>query len=68
MEALLRGVAERGLLRIDNPLHAAEHFFCLVKGAPDYRLLLGCAGPLEGDEAEAHVREVVGLFIRAFQA
>ncbi|MDZ3996190.1 hypothetical protein PspTeo4_48296 [Pseudomonas sp. Teo4] len=68
MEALLRAVNERGLLRIDNPLSAAEHFFCLVKGAPDYRLLLGCAGPLEGDEAEAHVREVVGVFIRAFQA
>ncbi|MFJ4429717.1 TetR/AcrR family transcriptional regulator [Pseudomonas sp. NPDC089395] len=67
MEALLRGVDERGLLRIDNPLRAAEHFFCLVKGAPDYRLLLGCAGPLEGDEAEAHVREVVGVFVRAFQ-
>ncbi|MFV3287937.1 TetR/AcrR family transcriptional regulator C-terminal domain-containing protein [Pseudomonas sp. NY11955] len=67
MEALLRGAHERGLLRIDNPLHAAEHFFCLVKGAPDYRLLLGCAGPLEGDEAEAHVREVVGVFLRAFQ-
>ena len=66
MEALLRGANERGVLRIDNPLRAAEHFFCLVKGAPDYRLLLGCAGPLEGDEAEAHVREVVGVFIRAF--
>ncbi|WP_144171495.1 TetR/AcrR family transcriptional regulator [Pseudomonas sp. Kh13] len=67
MEALLRGAHERGLLRIDNPLRAAEHFFCLVKGAPDYRLLLGCAGPLEGEEAEAHVREVVGVFLRAFR-
>ncbi|MBC3475570.1 MULTISPECIES: TetR/AcrR family transcriptional regulator [Pseudomonas] len=67
MEALLRGAHERGLLRIDNPLRAAEHFFCLVKGAPDYRLLLGCAGPLEGEEAEAHVREVVGIFVRAFK-
>ncbi|MDX3743892.1 TetR/AcrR family transcriptional regulator [Pseudomonas sp.] len=67
MEALLRGAHERGLLRIDNPLRAAEHFFCLVKGAPDYRLLLGCAGPLEGNEAEAHVREVVGVFLRAFK-
>ena len=53
-------------MRITNPLQAAEHFFCLVKGAPDYRLLLGCAGPLERDEAEAHVREVVGVFLRAF--
>ncbi|WP_119145043.1 TetR/AcrR family transcriptional regulator [Pseudomonas reidholzensis] len=67
MEALLRCVAERGLLRIANPLHAAEHFFCLIKGAPDYRLLLGCAPALEGDEAEAHVREVVELFIRAYR-
>ncbi|MFJ4114076.1 TetR/AcrR family transcriptional regulator [Pseudomonas sp. NPDC089758] len=67
MEGLLREVAERDLLRIDNPLRAAEHFFCLVKGAPDYRLLLGCAGPLEGGEAEAHVREVVGVFMRAFR-
>ncbi len=67
MEALLRRAHERGLLRIDNPLRAAEHFFCLVKGAPDYRLLLGCAGPLEGNQAEAHVREVVGVFLRAFK-
>ncbi|MEN5304521.1 MULTISPECIES: TetR/AcrR family transcriptional regulator [unclassified Pseudomonas] len=68
MEALLRRIDGCGLLRIANPLQAAEHFFSLVKGAPDYRLLLGCAGPLEGDEAEAHVREVVALFIRAFKA
>lgn len=67
MEALLRRAHERGLLRIDNPLRAAEHFFCLVKGAPDYRLLLGCAAPLEGDEAEAHVRDVVGVFSRAYR-
>ncbi len=67
MEGLLRQMDARGLLRIDNPLSAAEHFFCLVKGAPDYRLLLGCAGPLEGQEAEAHVREVVGVFLRAFR-
>ncbi|MCX5510065.1 TetR/AcrR family transcriptional regulator [Pseudomonas sp. BJa3] len=67
MEALLRCVDQRGLLRIDNPWQAAEHFFCLVKGAPDYRLLLGCSPALVGDEAEAHVREAVGVFIRAFR-
>ncbi|MFB4390899.1 MULTISPECIES: TetR/AcrR family transcriptional regulator [unclassified Pseudomonas] len=68
MEALLRCADERGLLLIDNPLHAAEHFFCLLKGAPNYRLLLGCAPALDDAEAEAHVREVVGLFMRAYQA
>lgn len=67
MEALLRSVDQRGLLRIDNPLQAAEHFFCLVKGAPDYRLLIGYAPALEGDEAEAHVQEVVGVFVRAYR-
>lgn len=67
MEVLLRRVDERGLLRIDNPLRAAEHFFCLIKGAPDYRLLLGCAPALEGEAAEAHVCEVVGVFMRAYQ-
>ncbi len=66
MEALLRCVDQQGLLRIDNPLRAAEHFFCLVKGAPDYRLLLGYAPALTGDEVEVHVREVVGLFMRAY--
>ncbi|OCT24023.1 TetR/AcrR family transcriptional regulator [Pseudomonas putida] len=66
MEALLRCVDERGLLRMENPLRAAEHFFCLIKGAADYRLLLGCAPPLAGEEAEQHVREVVGVFMRAY--
>ncbi|NLA01700.1 MULTISPECIES: TetR/AcrR family transcriptional regulator C-terminal domain-containing protein [Pseudomonas] len=67
MEALLRGADARGLLRIDDPLRAAEHFFCLVKGAPDYRLMLGCAEPLCGEAAEAHVAEVIEVFLRAFR-
>lgn len=67
MQALLRDIDARGLLRIDNPARAAEHFLCLVKGAPDYRLLLGCAPALQGAEAEAHVQEVVGLFMRAYR-
>lgn len=44
MEALLRGAHERGLLRIDNPLRAAEHFFCLVKG----RQITGCCWDVRG--------------------
>ncbi|MBC3421564.1 TetR/AcrR family transcriptional regulator [Pseudomonas wayambapalatensis] len=68
MEALLRCVDARGLLRMENPLRAAEHFFCLIKGAADYRLLLGCAPPLAGEEAEQHVREVVGVFMRAYSS
>lgn len=67
MQALLRDINARGLLRIDHPARAAEHFLCLIKGAADYRLLLGCAPALQGAEAEAHVQEVVGLFMRAFR-
>ena len=33
MAALLHCVDQQGLLRIDNPLRAAEHFFCLKGGA-----------------------------------
>lgn len=66
-EALLRLADERGMLRIANPSSAAEHFFCLLKGGANFRLLLGCAGPLEADAAEAHVREVVELFLRAYR-
>jgi len=67
MEALLRTVDQRGLLRIDKPDHAAEHFFCLLKGAANFRLLLGYAPALDEQAAEAHVQEVVALFMRAYQ-
>lgn len=66
-EALLRLADERGMLRIANPSTAAEHFFCLLKGGANFRLLLGCAPPLEPAAAEMHVREVVELFVRAYR-
>ena len=66
-EVLLKLADERGMLRIANPSTAAEHFFCLLKGGANFRLLLGCAGPLEAEEAETHVREVVELFLRAYR-
>lgn len=67
MERLLTKVNQSGALSIDNPLHAAEHFFCLIKGAANFRLLYGYGAPLEPEAAEAHVREVVGLFVRAYR-
>ncbi|GGU68112.1 transcriptional regulator [Pseudomonas laurentiana] len=66
MEALLQKADELGLLRIEHPGNAAEHFFCLLKGAPNFRLLLGCGEPLDAQGAEAHVQDVVNLFMRAF--
>lgn len=67
-EALLRLANDRGMLRIANPSTAAEHFFCLLKGGANFRLLLGCGEPLTTEAAEVHVREVVELFLRAYRA
>ena len=67
MEALLRGAHERGLLRIENPLRAAEHFFCLVKGGCNFRLLIGCGTPPSEDEQAAQVHASVDLFVRAYR-
>jgi TetR/AcrR family transcriptional repressor of mexJK operon len=67
MERLLAKVNQNGALCIDKPRHAAEHFFCLIKGAANFRLLYGCGAPLEAEAAEEHVQEVVGLFMRAYR-
>ncbi|WP_347904388.1 TetR/AcrR family transcriptional regulator [Pseudomonas purpurea] len=67
MERLLIKIDQIGALTIDKPLNAAEHFFCLLKGAGNFRLLYGCGEPPTGDAAEAHVQEVVGLFMRAYR-
>jgi len=67
MQHLLEQADARGQLRIDNPQHAAEHFFCLIKGGCHFRLLMGIAQPLSGSAAEEHVQEVVRLFVRAYR-
>ncbi|MGY4815406.1 TetR/AcrR family transcriptional regulator [Pseudomonas chlororaphis subsp. piscium] len=67
MERLLTRIDQSGALSIDKPRNAAEHFFCLLKGAANFRLLYGCGAPLSDEAAEEHVREVVGLFMRAYR-
>lgn len=67
MERLLIKVNQSGALNIDKPRNAAEHFFCLIKGAANFRLLSGCGPAPEPEAAEAHVQEVVGLFMRAYR-
>ncbi|MHA3735036.1 TetR/AcrR family transcriptional regulator [Pseudomonas sp. Eth.TT006] len=67
MERLLKRIDETGALRIDQPRNAAEHFFCLIKGAGNFRLLYCCGEPLSEAAAESHVQEVVGLFMRAYR-
>jgi TetR/AcrR family transcriptional repressor of mexJK operon len=67
MERLLARIDQSGALSIDKPRNAAEHFFCLLKGAANFRLLYGYGEPLSDEAAEAHVQEVVRLFMRAYR-
>ncbi|WP_210558115.1 MULTISPECIES: TetR/AcrR family transcriptional regulator [unclassified Pseudomonas] len=67
MERLLKRIDETGALSIDLPRNAAEHFFCLIKGAGNFRLLYCCGEPLSEEASESHVQEVVGLFMRAYR-
>ncbi len=56
----------RGLLRLEAPGHAAEHFCSLIKGAQHFRLLIGCASAPTQAEAQEHVVECVELFLRGY--
>ena len=67
MERLLGRINQLGTLHIDKPRNAAEHFFCMLKGGANFRLLYGCGEPLRGPAAEEHVQEVVDLFMRAYR-
>ena len=67
MEGLLRKMDQSGALQIDNPHYAAEHFFCMLKGAPNFRLLFAGGEPPGPEESEAHVQEVVAVFMRAYR-
>ena len=67
MEGLLERIQQLGVLQFNHPHQAAEHFFCLLKGAPNFRVLYGCGDPLSPEEAEAHVQDVVALFMRAYR-
>jgi len=67
MERLLEKIHRTGELQIDQSHYAAEHFFCMLKGSPNFRLLYGCGEPLDDAGAEAHVQEVVSVFMRAYR-
>jgi TetR/AcrR family transcriptional repressor of mexJK operon len=68
MEELLRKADLNGKLRVSDPCSATDHFFSLLKGGCNYRLLMGCGEPPSAEAAAAHVRDAVGLFLRAFRA
>ena len=67
MRSFLEQAARKGVLDIDDPGPAAEHFFCLLKGLVYMRVLMGISDPPPRAQREAHVREVVAMFVRAYQ-
>jgi TetR/AcrR family transcriptional repressor of mexJK operon len=67
MERLLIQIDSNGSLKIDKPRIAAEHFLCLLKGTCNFRLLIGCNDLPDPVADEAHVEEVVSLFMRAYR-
>jgi TetR/AcrR family transcriptional repressor of mexJK operon len=68
MERLLTQANQKHQLQVADPAKAAEHFFCLIKGSDNIRLLIGCNPDLKSPAAvEAHIRDVVGLFLRAYR-
>ena len=68
MERLLLQAGQNGQLQVPDPARAAGHFFCMIKGKNNFRLLLGCSPDLADDaEIEAHVQDVVEVFLRAYR-
>lgn len=65
LESLLRKADIAGKLSVAEPRKAAEHFFCMVKGVPHMRALLGCAPMPQSAAIQEHITGVVALFVRA---
>lgn len=63
---LLVAASAQGEIKVRDPQRAASHFFCLLKGTHHLRLMMGAGAPLNAAEREAHIREVVDLFLRAY--
>jgi TetR/AcrR family transcriptional repressor of mexJK operon len=68
MQRLLGEAVASGQLRIQDTARAAGHFLNLIKGGNHFRLLLGCSTELQDEQAvEAHIQDVVALFMRAYR-
>lgn len=66
MAQVLQRAQAAGEVRIADPLGAARHFFCLLKGDHNLRLLIGYDQPMSPADRQQHVDEVVEIFLRTF--
>ena len=63
---LLQAADANGILRVSDPLRAADHFFSLLRSDMHIRCLVGLPAPGE-KELDDHAREVVEMFLRLYQ-
>ena len=68
MERLLSRARERGLVRLGDPAAAAELFFGMLQSCRHMQLVIGYGEPPTEQEAKAHVREVVRVFLAGYAA
>ena len=66
MESFLRAANADGSLRVASPAKDAEHFYSMLKGVRHMRVLVGLCPPPPAAERDAHVSEIVQLFLRAY--
>jgi TetR/AcrR family transcriptional regulator, mexJK operon transcriptional repressor len=64
---LLRRQTERGALKVEDPLFAAEQFVHMVIGEPRRRVLLGLPAP-SARESRERIRKTVELFLNGCRA
>jgi TetR/AcrR family transcriptional repressor of mexJK operon len=57
----------RGELVIDDAERATQHFFCLLKGERFYTVLMNLQGPPSKREKNAHLKDCIEVFVRAYQ-
>jgi TetR/AcrR family transcriptional regulator, mexJK operon transcriptional repressor len=67
MEQFLRQSHAEAKLHVENPTKAAEHFFCMLKGVRHMRTLMGVMPIPMAAERSEHAKEVVDMFMRAYQ-
>jgi TetR/AcrR family transcriptional repressor of mexJK operon len=66
-EAYLRAQDEKGRLRVPNPEVAAKFLFSLLKDPLHLRMMLGVQAKVTDEEIEAHVKNVVDVFLEQYR-
>lgn len=63
---LLRAWVAKGVMEIRDPERAADHYFSLLRGMMQFRLIMSIDKAPTEDEIERHVEDCVDMFLRAY--